>query len=104
MDTLKCQQELRNPKWGQITSIVWIFSPPPMSSFEPSISIGTGRGVLTLIQAADTKHRFNRSLTNSIFPINDVIEGQAYDPLNSRLVVASHNGDIKLFTVEKPSA
>jgi hypothetical protein len=35
------------------------------------------------------------------FDFNDAMEAQAYDPLNRRLAVASHSGQMKLFNVEQ---
>jgi hypothetical protein len=35
------------------------------------------------------------------FDFNDAVEAQAYDPLNCRLAVASHFGQMKLFNVEQ---
>ncbi|KAG6915608.1 hypothetical protein DXG01_010723 [Tephrocybe rancida] len=65
------QQTLYSPKWGQVTTLTWL-------------------------------HWFvwKDSNTEDIFRLNDSVEAQVFDPLNRRLAVASHSGEIKLFDVE----
>jgi hypothetical protein len=41
-----------------------------------------------------------KSINFTPFAFNDAIDAQAYDPLNQRLVVASHSGEVKMFTVQ----
>jgi hypothetical protein len=40
------------------------------------------------------------SYQTSVFNFNDSVEAQSFDPLNRRLVVASHSGVLKMFGVE----
>lgn len=34
------------------------------------------------------------------FSFNDSVEAQSFDPLNYRLAIASHSGQIQMFTVD----
>lgn len=48
MTTLKCEQVLAHPKWGQITSLEWAHVCPPTAPTRLSICVGTGRGTVSL--------------------------------------------------------
>ncbi|KAF8880254.1 WD40-repeat-containing domain protein, partial [Infundibulicybe gibba] len=98
--TFKCKQILQRDTWGQITTLTWL-SQPPLSEKCISVCVGTARGSISLCPMSRS-NSFSMNEANDIllFEFNDAVETQAYDPLNYRLVVASHSGVIKMFTVE----
>ncbi|KAJ7136530.1 quinon protein alcohol dehydrogenase-like superfamily [Mycena crocata] len=76
-----CLQELTNPLWGQITN-------------------------LSLLDALPTRpavvFRFNKQsgTINSVFTLDDAVECQALDSLNSKFAVGSAAGRIRLYTIK----
>lgn len=49
--TSNCLQELHHPsgKWGQVTSLIWVFyGPPTLTEERYFLCIGGGRGTVTL--------------------------------------------------------
>ncbi|KAF8874087.1 WD40-repeat-containing domain protein [Infundibulicybe gibba] len=101
MVNFKCEQTLRNERWGQVTVINWL-TQPPTGEKRSSACVGTGRGSLTICILSMNGSLLSLQESATLFPFdfNDAVETQAYDTLNHRLAVASHSGLIKMFSVE----
>ncbi|KAF8963378.1 WD40-repeat-containing domain protein [Flammula alnicola] len=104
-ETLDCSQVLENEKWGQITALIWVIRDSPTMESTVSLCVGSARGTVTLYPMSQGNKHFasKDAVTLSIFGFNDSIEAQAYDRVNSRLVLGSHSGEIKVFNVDKLS-
>ncbi|KAJ7730564.1 WD40-repeat-containing domain protein [Mycena metata] len=95
IETGECFQELRDPRWGQITALSWL---PGQFQVDESavLFIGTGRGVVSTYPFSNERTQFVRqaSSTCTVFSLDDSVEVQAMDASNSRFAVASHSGEI----------
>ncbi|KAF8074880.1 WD40-repeat-containing domain protein [Lyophyllum atratum] len=100
-ETLQREQVLHDPQWGQVTALTFLHFKPPVDEEGFSLCVGTGRGYLSIYPKSKNSHWFQVKEANTIAPFkcNDGIECQAFDPLNRRLVVASHAGTIHLYDV-----
>lgn len=118
IDDAKCEQVLQGLKWGQVTTLGWVYGDPDANKFL-SICTRTSTGLVSLCpKAADRNvggtHQmwlqishlcdqwflWKNQVTSSVFDSNNAVEAQAYDPVNYRLAVASQSGCIKMFRIE----
>ncbi|KAG6884258.1 hypothetical protein C0993_012731 [Termitomyces sp. T159_Od127] len=101
----KCVQTLQSQNWAQITSMEWLHRDSSPDGYTDWISVGTGRGSHTLCPKATegTKFVWTEASTSFPFNVNDPVESQAYDNVNSRLALASHSGILKVFKLRRKS-
>jgi WD40 repeat protein len=107
--------EDKSSRWGQITCIKWLSA----AAEGNVVCFGTGRGLILVYQGGkglvstplllsiigkDSYHcqeTFRELSNTTAFSFNDSVESVDYDRNKSRLVVSSHNGKIKMFSVDR---
>ncbi|KAJ7165162.1 quinon protein alcohol dehydrogenase-like superfamily [Mycena filopes] len=94
-----CLQELRDPRWGQITALSWLPEEPENSAV---LFIGTGRGVVSTYPFSNERTRLIRQASSTIaaFRLDDSVEVQALDSSHLKFVVGSHSGEIQMFGIK----
>ncbi|KAJ7922106.1 WD40-repeat-containing domain protein [Mycena leptocephala] len=93
-----CQQELRDPHWGQITNLSLMLNAGGRTQ---GMIVGTGRGIVSIYPWHDLTQQFNRQAVTTTTVFTDVpVERQALDCANSRLAVASHLGTINMYAIQ----
>ncbi|KNZ71721.1 hypothetical protein J132_07403 [Termitomyces sp. J132] len=97
---LSSLQTLYDKTWGKVTALTCLTINAAGNRGE-SICVGTIRGSICLIPRANSTSWFSQrySKVYNILEFNNSVAAQACDDANQRLVVASHNGTIKLFSV-----
>ncbi|KNZ78237.1 hypothetical protein J132_01448 [Termitomyces sp. J132] len=97
---LSSLQTLYDKTWGKVTTLTCLTINAAGNKGE-SICVGTIRGSICLIPHANSTSWFSQrySKVYNIFEFNNSVATQACDDANQQLVVASHNGTIKLFSV-----
>ncbi|KAG6905967.1 hypothetical protein DXG01_016610 [Tephrocybe rancida] len=102
--TFQCEQLLQNEHWGVITSLAYLNVEPPVERLADALCIGSARGTLTLCPKALDSQWFVKkdSVTEPAFQFNDSVEALAFDPLNKRLFVASHSGQLRMYAFQAP--
>lgn len=114
-----CQQELRDPHWGQITNLSLMLNAGGRTQ---GMIVGTGRGIVSIYPWHDLTQvnppslpsscstemtpmqQFNRQAVTTTTVFTDVpVESQALDCTNSRLAVASHLGTINMYAIQNHS-
>ncbi|KAF9497495.1 WD40 repeat-like protein [Pleurotus eryngii] len=98
-----CRQTIRDPEqsWGQVTTLVWANQPRRDAAEEsPVLCVGSGRGVIGMIPFSKTYVAIVAGITDTTaFPLDHPVESIAYDSVHTRLIAASHFGQIKAYRV-----
>ncbi|KAJ7791405.1 WD40-repeat-containing domain protein [Mycena olivaceomarginata] len=92
----ECHQQLQDPSWGQITNLSLLDD-----AATPSLFVGTARGVISIFSWNTRAQGFEKRTcaTYHIFTIDNSVESQAVDSLNSRFLAGSTEGQIKMYSI-----
>ncbi|THU87456.1 WD40 repeat-like protein [Dendrothele bispora CBS 962.96] len=101
LQTGECVQELRDARWGQITTLCLLTKVPLLNLSSPVMFIGTGRGYLSMFSFSRRSRVFNAQMSSTElrFDHDDPVEGQAIDEVNGHLAICSHAGRVQVYKI-----
>ncbi|KAJ7176432.1 WD40-repeat-containing domain protein [Mycena crocata] len=92
-----CQQEIRDPMWGQITNLSLLDDLPTQS---PVLFVGSGTGVVSILPWVSSHQKFSKQSGKLIRVMAHPIESQAVDSINSRFAATSHDGHVNVYSID----
>ncbi|KAF8735549.1 hypothetical protein AX14_001869 [Amanita brunnescens Koide BX004] len=99
IEALAPLQVIRDPdgNWGQITCVNWLGGSAEERNM---LCFGTGRGFVAIFQASGNSTEMGEASIMRAFDWGDSTEAMAFEPAIKRLLVSSHYGKIRMYSVE----
>ncbi|KAJ6497229.1 quinon protein alcohol dehydrogenase-like superfamily [Mycena vitilis] len=91
-----CLQELKDTSWGQILNLSLL-----VDTIGQLLFVGTARGVVSIFPWEPVSNRFVKpySTATNVFKLDEAVESQAIDRVNSRFAAGSRAGQIKMYSI-----
>ncbi|KAG9221945.1 hypothetical protein CCMSSC00406_0009153 [Pleurotus cornucopiae] len=111
-DTFKasvvCIQTIRHPqeKWGQITSLIWAYLPPPAHGASTlALCISSARGAISMVPFLKETGMISTTAltTTAAFAFDHLVESMIYDRQHQWLIAVSQFGLVKVYTLTSSS-